>query len=239
MTRYLTHWTTGALLILSVAGTLALGLPATADSPLNNTTADMTNTEDGDNATLDIDCNASQVRVTAPDDYEYGLTVTVVNVTQSGTSTSTSSRTPLSGNATVEFADTGVVYAFVTDESTGDPVTSESARCSKLLEASAPNATDGPSIAIDCNESVIRFTAPEDVSYTAQVSSVDVSPTGSSTSTVSRTAEGNTTMSVDDELVIALASAESGDEPVSAVRDCSRTDGDEAERARESCSRDP
>lgn len=239
MVRCLKRGATAALLILAIASVPALGLSATTGSPANDTLLDVRDAEHSDNATVDIDCNASQVRVTAPDDYEYGLTVATVNVTQSGTSTSTSSQTPLAGNATVEFSQADVVYAFVTDESTGKPMVSQVAGCSELLAANETDATDGPSIAIDCNESVVRFTAPDDVSYTARVSSVDVSPTGSSSSSVSQTAAGNTTVSVDDGLVVAFASTASADEPVSAVRDCSRTDSDdEPAPAEESCTRD-
>ncbi|MDS0473435.1 hypothetical protein [Natrinema sp. 1APR25-10V2] len=196
----------------------------------------MTNETDSDDATIDIDCDTSQVRVTAPEDYEYGLTVSAVNVTQSGTSTNSSSRTPLSGNTTTEFSGTEVVYAFVTDESTGETRLTASEQCGELPGANETNATAGPSITIDCNETVVRFVAPEDVSYTGQVSSVDVSPTGTSTSTVSGTTEGNTTVPTEGELVIAFASTESADEPVSAVRDCSRTDRDEHSTAEDPCS---
>lgn len=239
MATRLKHGATAVLLVLAVAGMTALSVPAIGGSPGTNATGTMMNTDDNTTATVDIDCNASQVRVTAPDDYEYGLTVTVVNVTQSGTSTSTLSRTPLSGNATAEFDGTGVVYGFVTDASTGDPVLTESRHCGDLPGTNPTNKTGAPSIAVDCNESVVNFTAPETVSYTAKVSSVDVSPTGSSSSTVSRTAKGNTTMATTGELVIAFASTEAADEPVSVVRDCSRVgDTDETNTDGTSCPAD-
>lgn len=239
MTQYLKHGAAAVLLILAASGLTVLSLPAVGGSAATNTTGTTTDMEDNTTATVDIDCNASQVHVTAPDDYEYGLTVTVVNVSQSGTSSSTSSLSPLSGNATVGFNGTGVVYGFITNVSTGDPVLTESSRCGSLPGTDTENATGSPSIAIDCNESVVNFTAPESVSYTAQVSSVTVSPTSSSSSTVSRTAEGNTTMSATGGLVIAFASTEPGDEPVSAVRDCSRFGSDNQNTtADESCSKD-
>lgn len=239
MAQYLKHGAAAVLLILVASGLTALSLPAVGGSVANNTTGTMTDMEGNTTATVDIDCNANQVHVTAPDDYEYGLTVTVVNVSQSGTSSSTSSRTPLSGNATVEYDGTGVVYGFITNVSNGDPVLTESRRCGSLPGTDTTNATSGPSIAIDCNESIVNFTAPENVSYTAQVSSVAVSPTSSSSSTVSRSAEGNTTMSAAGGLVIAFASTDAGDEPVSAVWDCSRFGSDtQNTTAKGSCSKE-
>lgn len=232
---------TAIMLLLAVTGGPALGVLATGSGPAPDTTRDMAHTDDpddlahaddndelahaddSDDVTVEIDCHTSQVRVTAPADYEYGLTV--VEVSQLGTSTSTSTQTPLSGNTTVEGSDAEVVYAFVTDASTGEPVTTSVEQCEEPPGTDATTGTDDPSVAIDCNESTVRFTAPEDVSYTARVSSIDVSQTGASTSTVSRTAEGNTTVPVEDELVIAFIDA--ADEPALAIEDCSRIDGDD------------
>lgn len=237
--RCLTAAATAIVLVLAVAGAPALGLPGTGSGPAGDAPTSATNETDSDDVTVGIDCDASQARVTAPEDYEYGLTVSAVNVTRSGTGTSSSSRAPLSGSATTEFGGTEVVYAFVTDESTRETITAASEQCGELPganETSETNATAGPSIAIDCNESVVRFVAPEDVSYTGKVTSVDVSPTGSSTSSVSGTADGDTIVPTEGGLIIAFASSESADEPVSAVRDCSRIDRDEPSPAEDSCS---
>lgn len=227
--------TAAILLLLAVTGGPALGLLATGSGPASDTTSNMVHAEDNNDVTVEIDCNTSQVRVTAPVDDDYGLTV--VETSRLGADTSTSRQTPLSGNTTVEVNEAEVVYAYVTDASTGEPITTAVTQCEELPETAATNETDGPSIAIDCDENAVRFTAPEDVSYTARVSSVDVSPTGASTGSMSRTAEGNTTISANGELV--MASLDAGDGPVSAIRDCSRIDGyDDLSTDERSCSRD-
>lgn len=221
------------LLILAVAGVSVLGLPATGSGSADDTTVNVANAEEHNDVIVEINCTASEVRVSAPDDSEYGLSV--VTVDRAGSSTSTSRQTPLSGNQTVEVSEAEVVYAFVTDPSTGEPITSAVEQCEELPGA---NATDDPSITIDCDERTVRFTAPEDVSYTARVSSVDVTPSGASTSTVSQTTQGNTTVSVEADLVIAFASTDATDEPVSAIRDCSRIADADLASADESCLRD-
>ncbi|QRV15646.1 hypothetical protein JMJ58_01705 [Haloterrigena salifodinae] len=232
--RRLIPGATAVLLLLAVTGGTVLGLPAAGTGPADDPTIGATDAEAADdvNVTVKIDCDESDVLVTAPDD-EYGLSV--VNVGPSGTSTSTSRRTPLAGNATVTVGDADIVYAFVTDASTGEPITSAVAQC---VEEPRTETTDGPSIAVDCNESAVRFTAPDAVAYTARVSSVDVSPTGASTSTVSGTVTGNATVPIGDDLIVALASTDDADDPIVAIRDCGRTAGDERSPAAEPCSSD-
>lgn len=224
--------------LIVVVSVFALSSPATGGSPTDDTVTDAAVAADHDEVSVEIDCPENRVRVTAPEDDEYGLAVTVVNATRSGTSTSASSRSSLSGTATAEFRDGTVVYAFVTDGSDGEPVITESKRCGELPGASAANVADGPTIAVGCDESAVEFAAPEDVAYTARVTSVEASPSGSSTGTVSRTVQGNTTAPIEDGLVIAFAFPESGDEAVSIVRDCSGIGADEPSQAAESCSAD-
>ncbi|ELZ13178.1 hypothetical protein C477_22010 [Haloterrigena salina JCM 13891] len=233
--RRLMPGATAVLLLLAVAGGTVLGLPAAGTGPADDPTSGATDAEAADdvNVTVEIDCDESAVLVTAPDDAEYGLSV--VNVGPSGTSTSTAKRAPLAGNATVTVDDADIVYAFVTDALTGEPITSAVAQC---VEEPRTETTDGPSIAVDCNESAVRFTAPDAVAYTARVSSVDVSPTGASTGTVSGTVTGNATVPIGDELIVALASTDDADDPIVAIRDCGRTAGDERSPAAEPCSSD-
>lgn len=232
--RRLKPGATAVLLLLAIAGGAVLGLPAMGAGTADDMRIGVTNAADADdaNVTAEIDCDRSEVLVTAPDD-EYGLSV--VNVDQSGTNTSTSRQAPLAGNTTVTVDDADIVYAFVTDTSTGELITSAVEQCE---EASRTETTDDPSIVIDCNASSVRFTAPDAVTYTAQVSSVDVSPTGASTSTVSRTVEGNATVSTEDDLIIAFASTDADDDPTGTIRDCGRTAGDDPSSPAESCSRD-
>lgn len=233
--RRLTPGAAAVLLLLTVAGGAVLGLPAAGTDPADDATVGATDAESADdvNVTVEIDCDESDVLVTAPDDDEYGLSV--VNVGPSGTSTSTSRRTPLAGNATVTVGDADIVYAFVTDASTEEPITSAVEQCG---EEPRTETTDEPSIAVDCNESAVRFTAPDAVAYTARVSSVDVSPTGASTSTVSGTVTGNATVPIRDDLIVASASTDDADDSIAAIRDCGRTASDERSPAAEPCSSD-
>lgn len=66
-------------------------------------------------ASAEIDCNAGEVRVTAPSDYAYNLRVSNVVATPQSTEVFTTSMTA-SGNATVPVGDAGAVAAFVSNE---------------------------------------------------------------------------------------------------------------------------
>lgn len=186
---------------------------------------------------VEVDCNRSRVELTAPEDYRYDLTVAVANLTPTTNDVSRSTLGSVEGNETVEFDGEGIVFVFVDGQSDGaELVATDVTDCSTDLgESSAtvqdddesttterPNDTE-PEIRVDCAGNDVRFTAPEGRDYVAKVVTVAVSPTRSSTQSVTRTLEGNATVSVDDEtLVAAFASTgELGDDrTVSAIRNC-------------------
>lgn len=185
----------------------------------------------------EVDCNRSRVELTAPEEYRYDVTVAVANLTPTTNDVSRSTLGSVEGNETVEFDGEGIVFVFVDGRSDdAEPVATDVTDCSTDLDESnataqgdeesttteRPNDTE-PEIQVDCAENDVRFTAPEGRDYVAKVVSVAVSPTRSATQSATRTLEGNATVSVDDEtLVAAFASTgELGDDrTVSAIRNC-------------------
>lgn len=176
----------------------------------------------------EIDCNRSRVELTVPEDYRCDVTVAVANLTATTNEVTRSTVGSVEGDETIEFTDEGIVFVFVQDRTDGERiVTTDVANCSagasELNTTVRPN--DGePAIRIDCVENDVRFTAPEGTEYVAKVVVVAVSPTRSSTRSVTKTLEGNATVTVDEEaLVAAFASTgEIGDDrTVSMIRNCS------------------
>lgn len=177
---------------------------------------------------VEIDCDRSRVDLTAPEEYRYDVTVATANLTATTNDVTRSTVGSVEGNETVEFSDEGIVFVFVQGRP-GDEqvVATDVTNCSTDVgESNATTQSDDSELAIrvDCAENDVRFTAPEGRAYVAKVVSVSVSPTSSSTSSTTRTLEGNATVSVDDgALVAAFASTgELGDDrTVSSVRNCS------------------
>jgi hypothetical protein len=176
----------------------------------------------------EVDCNRSRVNLTAAEDYRYDLTVAVVNLTPTANEVTRSTVGSVEGNETVNFTDEGIVFVFAQDRS-GDEeivataVTNCLTTADELNTTVRPDETD-PAIRIDCADNEVRFTALEGREYVAKVDVVAVSPTHSSTRSVTQTLEGNATISFDQEaLVAAFASTgEIGnDRTVSVIRNCS------------------
>jgi hypothetical protein len=176
----------------------------------------------------EVDCNRSQVELVAPEGYQYDVTVTVANLTAMTTEVTRSTVGSLEGNETVEFTHEGFVFVFVHGKS-GDEriIATDVTNCSTTGGESNTTVTMDdvePAVRIDCTENDVRFTGLEGSEYVAKVVIVAVSPTRSSTRSVTQTLEGNATISVDEEaLVAAFASpGEIGDDRmVSVIRNCS------------------
>lgn len=172
---------------------------------------------------VEIDCNRSEVDVTAPEGYQYDLTVTVANLTATSNEISRSTVGSVEGNETVEFADEGVVFVFVEGESDDEPVAVDVTNCSGV--GSEANTTvqpdDAPEIRINCTENEVRFVGFEGREYDARVVAMGISPTRSSTSSVAQTLEGNVTVSVDEDALVAAFASTGDGGTISAIRNCS------------------
>jgi hypothetical protein len=177
-----------------------------------------------------VDCNRSEVAVTAPENYSYRLTVAVVNLTPSTSSVARSTVAPVSGNETVNVTGDGVVFAFVENESAdgADATTSVEYCEADDGPGDGDNETEVaaeslPAIRIDCNESRVRFVAPETHQYTASVAAINVSSTSTSASRQTKTYRGNATVTLDDADLVAVYASPGrlGDErTVSAISAC-------------------
>lgn len=176
---------------------------------------------------VEIDCNRSRVEFTAPEEHRYDATVAVANLTETTNDVTRSTVGSVEGNETIEFDDEGIVFAFARNQSDDERmVATDVSNCS--TETDESNATERPNdadleIQVDCAENDVRFIAPEGSDYVAKVVAVAVSPTSSSTQSVTRTLEGNATVSVDDETLVAAfaSSGELGDDgTVSTIRNC-------------------
>lgn len=185
----------------------------------------------------EVDCNRSRVVLTAPEDYRYDVTVAVANLTPATNDVSRSTLGSVEGNETVEFDGGGIVFVFVDGRSDdAELVATDVTNCpTDLGESNATVKEDDestttvrsddaePAIRIDCVENDVRFTAPEGTAYVAKVVSVAVSPTSTSTSSTTRTLDGNATVSVDDEALVAafVSTGDLGDDrTVSMIRNC-------------------
>ena len=175
-----------------------------------------------------IDCNRSRVEFAAPEEYQYDATVVVANVTATNNDVTRSTVGSLAGNETIDFAAEGIVFAFAQDSSDRERIVAANVtNCSANATAGRTSARPEEAelaVRVDCAENAVRFVAPEGVEYTAKVSVTGVSPTRSSSRSVTRTLEGNATVSVDEEgLVAAFASTGElgGDRTVSVIRNCS------------------
>lgn len=176
---------------------------------------------------VEVDCDRRQVVFTAPEEYRYDATVLVANLTATTNKVTRSTIGSLEGNETVEFTEEGIVFVFVQGQSNDEQiVASDVTNCSTNADGSTTVTPDDaePVIRIDCAENDVQFTGVEGREYVAKVVVVAVSPTRSSTRSVTHTLEGNATISVDEEaLVAAFASTgEIGDnQTVSVIRNCS------------------
>ena len=237
-------------------GVVILGVGALGPSIAGGVTDDATDTAPGtsslmtsNHSSVDIavDCNENNVSLTAPTGYEYDLTVGVANITAESNSVSRSSSS-VEGNATVDLGERGIVFTIVQNESADEEVVaSDVTDCRGVGEATTTLAnetepgnetepTNGtePRIQVDCEENVVQFIASEDTDYVGKVSVIDLSATGTSTSSTTQTLEGNETVSVEGGGIIA-AFASTGDlgddRTVSVVRNCSPFGTDENETA--------
>ncbi|WP_435175393.1 hypothetical protein [Halorussus sp. AFM4] len=181
---------------------------------------------------ITVNCTETNVSITAPEGYEYGVTVGVANVTAESSSVSSSSFGSVEGNATVDFEERGIVFTIVENDSEA-VVASDVTYCGDAAEATTtPNETDGtetervtePRIEIDCEDEEVRFVASEDTEYVGKVSVIELSASGTSTSSSTMTLAGNETVSVEgDGVVAAFASTDDlgDDRTVSAIANCS------------------
>lgn len=150
-----------------------------------------------DNVTLDVDCDESVVRVTAPAAFEYTLRVSNVVVTPQSTEAFTATTTE-SGNATVSLTEDGPVYAFVSSEV--GLVASAFENCTLSTDSQTPTETTrapGSGVAsaeIDCNASEVRIAAPSEFAYTLRVSNIVATPQSTEVFTTALTASGNATV---------------------------------------------
>jgi len=216
-----------AVLAVSVGaiGAFGAGGPSVPDQS--------TTTESGaDGPSIAIDCADEQVRVDAPDDYEYSLTVASVDISAGGLGTQSATSGTYAGDHTASFDADGFAFAFVTDASTGETVAATYENCAVAEETTERETTtaddsDAPSIQIDCNESEVRVTAPEDESYGLEVGSVAVTPGSVDSSNVATSEEGNATVTFEGDLVSVYVT--DGDEVVaSAVAYCGDVSRDES-----------
>lgn len=224
-----------AVAVLAVAG-LGMAGPtgAVAGSPdateeKLGTNAHMTQNESS--VGIDVDCTQDRVDVTAPEDHQYDVSVTVANVTPTASDVSRSALGSVEGNTTVDVDEEGIVVTVVRNQD-GTEVT-DVTDCTAAEEDATTRSDDAvPEIDVDCEDDVVRFTASEGSEYTAKVTAVAVTSTGTSTSSTTQTLDGNATVSVDDgRLVAAFASTGNlgDDRTVSAIRNCSAAGTDENE----------
>jgi len=191
-----------AVLAVSVGATAAFGAGGPSGSD-QSTTA-----ENGDEGpSITIDCADEQVRVSAPDDYEYSLTVANVDISAGGLGTQSATSGTYAGNQTASLDADGFAFGFVTDASTGETVAATYENCA-LAEATTERETttgaddsEEPSIRIDCNESAVHVTAPEGESYGLEVGSVAVTPDSVDSSNLATSEEGNASVSFEGDLV--------------------------------------
>lgn len=166
---------------------------------------------EGDAIAVTIDCNASEVRVTAPAEAEYSLRVGQATVGPTSSETE-SHTTDASGNTTVSVGSSGVIFAFVMQDA--ETVTSAVENCdddSGEQTTDRPTDEAQPSITVDCNARQLQVNARADQKYTLRVSQLQITPTGTDLSANQRTASGNTTASLAEErMVFAFVTTDAG-----------------------------
>lgn len=229
-----------------LVGVVILGVAALAPSIAGGVTengidgttgASLQMTANQTTANISVDCNETNVSITAPSGYEYDVTVGVANVTPESSSVSSSSFGGVEGNATVDFDERGIVFTIVQNESEevvasdvtycGDaaaPTMTTATNETERPEETEPERATEPEIEVDCEAGEVRFVAAEDTDYVAKVSVIELSATGTSTSSSTMTLSGNETVSVEsDGIVAAFASTDDlgDDRTVSVLRNCS------------------
>lgn len=196
------HDTSVILGILGVA-IAALLLNSVVTAGITSGGSDATESRSGDDTiSVTIDCNVSEVRVTAPAEAEYSLRVgqTIVGPTSSKTGSTT---TDASGDTTVSVEPSDVMFAFVFQD--GETVTSAVKICDDETGAKTtggPADEGAPSITIDCDANRLRVDAHADQEYTLKVSQLRVTPTGTDSSSEQQTVRGSTTVSFADESAV-------------------------------------
>ncbi|NHN59577.1 MULTISPECIES: hypothetical protein [Halorussus] len=177
---------------------------------------------------ITVDCTAPNVSITAPEGYQYGVTVGVANILADSNSVSRSSFGSVEGNATVDLDERGIVFTIVQNESEDEAVVaSDVTDCLDAGETATTTASQDdtePDIEVDCEGDEVRFVADEDTEYVGKVSVIELSTTGTSTSSSTMTLAGNETVSIDGEAIVAaFASTDDlgGDRTVSVIRNCS------------------
>lgn len=147
---------------------------------------------------LNVDCNESVVRVTAPARFEYVLRVSNLYVTASGTEVFTTATTE-SGNATVNLSEQGPVYAFLFSDAGLAASTFEDCTRDGATRGPGTTQTPGPSAAtldVDCGAGEVRVAAPADFAYTLRVSTIAVTTSSTEVFTTATTGTGNATVPV-------------------------------------------
>jgi hypothetical protein len=225
-----------ALTVLVLAGMGMLG-PVSAEDGA----PDATNRKQGMNAlmsenestvTIEVDCNRSNVELTAPEGYQYDASVTVAKVTPTANDVTRSTLGSVEGNTTVDIEGEGVVFTVVQNRS--DDEVTDVADCTdaETMNTTVQPDDPDPTIDIDCENDTVQFDASEGTEYVAKVVVVDVSSTGTSTSSTVQTLEGNATVSTDRSGLVAVyaSTGELGDErTVSTIRNCSSLGTNDAE----------
>jgi hypothetical protein len=198
---------------------------------------------------IDVNCDRHSVAVVLPEENRYDVTVGVANLTPTSNSVSRSTLGSIKGNTTVEFEEEGIVFTVVQNQSAnGEIVATDLTNCGKGSDMRTEEATPGtetpgrtitetesateiePAVEIDCENDSVRFDTSERTEYVAKVTMVSLSVTGTSTSSSTQTLEGNETVPIEtDGLIAAFASTgELGDDrTASAIRNCSAFGTDE------------
>lgn len=234
-----------AVVLVAGAGTVGAGI-GDRGVPNDRGELDMENAMTGETeVTVDVNCTEGTVELTAPEGASHRVTVAVANVTSTESDVSSSTVGGVEGNETFELDGEGIAFVFVQDSSSEETVASAVRDCAneanasatattETTEATATESDDVPEVEISCNDSEVRFVAPEGTEYAAKVTALSVSPDSTSSQSATRTLEGNATASVgEDQFVAVFASTgDLGDEEtVSVFRNCASIGGsDDANR---------
>lgn len=178
-------------------------------------------TAEQDSVSVEIDCNESEVRVSAPDQFQYVLRVSNVVVTPERSEVLATTTTE-SGDATVSLTESGPVYVFV---STGGGLAASAFENCALVDAQANETTTTTepapaSVTVDCNASEVQVTASSDFSYQLRVSNIVVTPQSTQVFTTGLSGSGNTTVAVGDAGAVAVFISDGTETVVSAFENC-------------------
>ncbi|MFC4551917.1 MULTISPECIES: hypothetical protein [Halorussus] len=227
-----------AVVLVAGAGTVGAGI-GDGGVPTDRGELDAGDAMTGETeVTVDVNCTEGTVELTAPEGASHRVTVAVANVTPTESDVSSSTVGGVEGNETFELDGEGIAFAFVQDSSGEETVASAVRNCASEANASATATTETtetesdavPEVEISCNDSEVRFVAPEGTEYTAKVTALSVTPDSTSSQSATRTLEGNATASVDEDQFVAVfaSTGDLGDEEtVSVFRNCANIGGSE------------